>query len=39
MKPINRTLSGSSTVGQSELGSIGNEEYSAFPKAQALLKS
>ena len=36
--PIDRTLLGAPTSGQNEPGSDGNEGYSAFPKAPALLE-
>ena len=38
ISPIDITQSGVTTPSQSEPGSIGNERYSAFPKAPALLK-
>ena len=37
--PIDRTLLGATTPGQSGPGSDDNEAYSAFPKAPALLES
>ena len=36
--PIDRTLSGVTTPGQSELGAMAMKWYSAFPKAPALLE-
>ena len=36
--PIDRTLSGATTLGQNGPGSNGNEGDSAFPKAPALLE-
>ena len=36
--PIDRSLSGATTLGQSGPGSDGNEGYSIFPKAPALLE-
>ena len=36
--PIDRTLSGATTQDQSGPGSNGNEGYSVFPKAPALLE-